>query len=82
MARYKKKLVVVDAIRLKDGNFDEILNFMSLGESAWLDQYQIVYFDEECKADIIEIGDWAIKYQDGKIESLKPEAFEKIYEEE
>jgi hypothetical protein len=89
MSRYKKRPLVVDAIRWTDKNLPEVLDFCGNVEVTYTKEV-IVYcmdghhvYDEKLKIDDghkytrAEKGDYIIKDTDGSFYSLKPKDFEK-----
>ena len=87
--KYRKKPVVVEAIKWKGDNLAEIIRFTGLHESAmkWTwEQYESVVAREGLKIFTLEgtmnadIGDFIIKGVKGEFYPCKPDIFEATYE--
>ena len=90
MAKYRKKPVVIEAIRWRGDNLREIIDFTELHESAnkWTwDEYEAVVQKDGLKIFTLEgplkaaIGDWIIKGVQGEFYPCKPDIFEATYKE-
>lgn len=96
MAKYRKKPVVIEAVRWDGKNLREVIAFTGLHESAlkrfnlqqddnW-DKYEELVEKEGLKIFTLEgplmatIGDWIIKGVAGEVYPCKPDIFEKTYE--
>jgi hypothetical protein len=92
MSKYRKKPLLVDAIRWTDKNFAEVLDFCGKeaveytkeilaycmdGNHVYCENLRI---DGRNKITMAEKGDYIIKDTDGSFYSLKPKDFEKSYE--
>ena len=81
MAQYRKKPVVVEAVRWIGHNKDEITEFMNTGSRLFFvkpPHIQIWTLDGIMTA---TIGDYIIKGVNGEFYPCKPDIFEKTYEE-
>lgn len=81
MAKYRKKPIVVEAIRFTGSNWGEIETFVPVGKYNSDGTFSIVTREGEMKCDI---GDYVIKEpfatDDRKFYPCKPDIFEKTYE--
>lgn len=87
MAKYRKKPVVIDAIRWDGSNVGEVLDFGMTGDTPlWGDDFKI---DEKLKCVEIltregtmraSVGDWIIRGVKGEFYPCKPDIFEQTYE--
>ena len=89
MAKFRKKPVVIDAVRWTGENLEEIINFVGLHPSAkkWTwDEYQQVVKEQGLKIFTLEgrmdanIGDWIIRGVADECYPCKPDIFEQTYE--
>ena len=89
MPKYRKKPVVIEAIRWTGKNLKEIINFTGLHQSAlkWsYDEYKEVVENEGLKIFTLEgsymasTGDFIIKGVQGEFYPCKPDIFEQTYE--
>ena len=90
MPRFRKKPVVIEAIRWTGSNLREIIDFMGLHPSiekwTW-PEYEQVVRDEGLKIFTLEgtysalVGDMIIKGVKGEFYPCKPDIFEATYEE-
>lgn len=80
--KYRKKPVVIDAVRWSGNNLNEILDFMK-------DKQPNYYEDDEKKLLTIQtlegnmiasVGDYIIKGVQGEFYPCKPDIFEQTYE--
>ena len=76
--KYRKKPIVVDAIRFDGENFDEITNFA--GKDSKREGRYIYIFTLEGVMETIK-GDWIIKGTRGEFYPCKPNVFSDVYEE-
>jgi preprotein translocase subunit Sss1 len=89
MAFYRKKPVVIEAVKWDGTNLKEIINFIGLHESAkkwsW-EEYEEVVKIQGLKIFTLEgplvasIGDFIIKGIKGEFYPCKPDIFENTYE--
>ena len=87
--KYRKKPVVIEAIKWDGHNLQEIISFTGLHESArkwsW-DEYKQVVEREGLKIFTLEgshmatVGDFIIKGVKGELYPCKPDIFEATYE--
>jgi hypothetical protein len=77
MAKYRKKPVVIEAIRFT-GNFDEIEKFVG-GDAEFRDGKLVVATLEGAMR--AELGDWIIKGIADEFYPCKPDIFAATYEE-
>lgn len=90
MAKFRKKPVVIEAIRWTGDNLREIIDFTGLHPSAnkwsW-EEYEVVVRDQGLKIFTLEgglmatVGDWIIKGVKAEFYPCKPDIFEATYEE-
>jgi hypothetical protein len=89
VAKYKKKPVVVDAIKWTGDNLKEIISFTGLHPSAlnWTwEEYEKVVAEKGLKIFSLEgphlasVGDFIIKGVQGEFYACKPDIFEATYE--
>jgi len=93
MGKYRKKPVVIDAVRYDSSNFDEICDFMGttpipkhnpdfgIDENGNTNEpYLGVYIKTLEGKMLATIGDWIIKGVNGEFYPCKPDIFEKTYE--
>jgi hypothetical protein len=79
MARFRKKPVVIEAVRWKGDNFDEVI---ALG----LPRPPMVDEDDALRIETLEgtmranVGDWIIRGIKGELYPCKPDIFEATYE--
>lgn len=82
--RYAKKHVVVEAIQWTGCNFDEIQEFVGVGNAHFL-RYMTappeVYIHTPEGAEYASIGDYIIKFTDCEIRTCGAGFFESNYEE-
>ena len=83
MAKYRKKPVVIEAMRLFEPNTPEIISSWcggkicgvgAVGEKRWI---EIATLEGNMRADY---GDWIIKGVKGEFYPCKPDIFEATYE--
>lgn len=89
MAKYRKKPVVVEAVKWTGDNLREVIGFTGLHESAkkwsW-EEYEEVVKEKGLKIFTLEgslmasVGDWIIKGVKGEFYPCKPDIFEATYE--
>jgi hypothetical protein len=82
MAKYRKKPIVIEAMRFTEENKNRVFN--------WVTGAAFADFDEEGKPVLIiftlegdmraSLGDWVIKGVNGEFYPCKPDIFEKTYE--
>ena len=79
--KFRKKPVVIEAIKWTGGNWEEIVSFVNynpcLIERLGTDFLTIKTSEGEMKADL---GDWIIKGIKGEFYPCKPDIFEATYE--
>ena len=75
--RFRKKPVVIEAIRFHHGNFDEVERFVG-GDAEWRSGELIVATLEGAMH--VSEGDWIIKGVEGEFYPCKPSIFEATYE--
>lgn len=84
MAKYRKKPVVVDAIKLTSESVPDVLEFIS-GEHFSLMMVNQVLIDQELTIRTLEgimtasFGDYIIKGVQGEFYPCKPDIFEQTY---
>lgn len=88
--KFRKKPVVIEAVRWDGSNLKEVIEFTGLHESVaqwpWED-YQKLVWEEGLKIFTLEgplmasIGDWIIKGVKGEFYPCKPDIFEATYEQ-
>lgn len=78
MTKFRKKPVVIEAIRWGGDNWDEIEKWCPYGLSC-MNGRDIIIDTLEGKM-IANIGDWIIKGIKGEFYPCKPDIFEKTYE--
>lgn len=88
--KYKKRPVIVEAIKWTGNNLQEVIDFAGRHKSAkdWpMEEFEKVVNEQGLKifslegSMISEIGDFIIKGIKGEIYSCKPDIFKKTYEE-
>lgn len=82
--KYRKKPVVIEAIKWNGKNADEVFSFMgrkmtSFDDDMLSDWSQIIIYTLEGDM-IASVGDYIIKGVDGEFYPCKPDIFEKTYE--
>ena len=87
--KYRKKPVVIEAVRWNGDNLSEVIEFTGLHESAqafsW-SEYELLVKDYGLKIFTLEgmmsadIGDMIIKGVQGEVYPCKPDIFEQTYE--
>lgn len=83
---YRKKPVVIQAIRLTEYSVAECITFLALGGCAFTSDYGDVDFPPRIDIETLEgkmtasIGDWIIKGVNGEFYPCKDEIFEKTYD--
>lgn len=89
MSKYRKKPVVIEAVKWNGDNLKEIIDFTGLHPSAnkWTwEEYEQVVKQDGLKIFTLEgkmnadIGDWIIRGVNGEFYPCKPDIFEKTYE--
>lgn len=92
MKKYRKKPVVIEAIKLSGDNFDEVCNFMETTpimeqneERELLKDYSLpsfsgIYIETLEGSMLANIGDYIIKGVNGEFYPCKPDIFAKTYE--
>lgn len=79
--RFRKKPVVIDAIRFSGTNHDKIQKFMGLGgfvmKSAFVEFVFIDTYEGQMRA---SPGDWIIRGVKGEYYPCKPDIFKETYE--
>jgi hypothetical protein len=88
--KYRKKPVVIEAIKWTGNNLREIIDFTGLHPSAakmpW-EEFEAIVADKGLKLFTLEgdhlasVGDWIIKGVKGEFYPCKPDIFEQTYEE-
>lgn len=88
--KFRKKPVVIDAIRWTGKNWEELLKFIpSVGSDWWLKSGAVGGLAETSQPVILktlegnmqaDIGDWIIKGVKGEFYPCKPDIFEATYE--
>jgi len=88
--KYRKKPVVIDAVKWTGDNLREIIDFSGLHPSAkkwsWEEYEDIVkkeglkIFTLESQAFLCSVGDFIIKGVKGEFYACKPDIFEATYE--
>lgn len=85
--KYRKKPVVIEALKWAGDNIDAVLNFGNTGPNPrWGDDFKV-----NTEANTVEIltlegtmsarpGDWIIRGVNGEFYPCKPDIFEKTYE--
>lgn len=89
MARFRKRPVVVEAVRWEGNNISEVLDFRNTGpEPLWGDDFKINQIDAQVLIVTLEgvmaadRGDWIIRGIKGEFYPCKPDIFEATYEPE
>lgn len=85
MAEYRKKPVVIEAVRFTGDNFDEVAEFVmvrngdqEVSGQGFGDPHIVIYtLEGEMRADP---GDWIIRGVKGEFYPCKPDIFEATYE--
>ncbi len=83
MGKFRKKPVVIEAIKWDGTNFDDVYSFMYLHTDTTISDMpsgNIVIHTLEGDM-IANVGDWIIKGVNGEFYPCKPDIFEKTYEE-
>ena len=81
--RYRKKQIMVDAVRYKHGAFDEMCGWVknALDDGTiGIDEYLKPYINTLEGVMIVSDGDYIIRGIDGEIYPCKPDIFDKTYE--
>jgi len=78
MPKFRKKPVVIEAIRFAHTNFEEIEDFVG-GDAEFRNGELIIATPEG--AMMVRPNDWIIKGVNGEFYPCKPDIFEKTYEE-
>jgi len=85
MPKFRKKPVVIEAIRFTQSNFDEVELFTEGKAHSWSRERRKDGYDH-CIIPTLEgehiatSGDWIIKGVNGEFYPCKPEIFQKTYE--
>lgn len=80
MKKYRKKPVVVEAIRWTGENWEEVSNWVA--ENGFVDYQRGKFVIKNLEGDIVaNIGDYIIKGEAGDFSPCKPDIFEVTYEE-
>lgn len=86
MARYRKKPVLIEAIRWDGENITEIFDFMAPEEPVYMDGFSnaddLIGIDTLEGRMVASKGDWIIKGVKGEFYPCKPEIFEATYEDD
>lgn len=78
--KYRKKLIVVEAIQYTDDNLEDILSFTE-GFAYFVDSIcKLLIKTSEGAAVVAEKGDYIVKDSYGEFYSCEPDIFEEIYE--
>lgn len=80
MPKFRKKLIVVEAIRYDGSNYQEIAGFV--GEKCWVSRRMnapVLIQTREGRMSA-ELGDWVVKGADGEFYPVKEYIFLKTYE--
>jgi hypothetical protein len=81
--KFRKKALIVEAVRWNGANIREMLNFMP---TDYVKEYGSVHHTYEIVIDTLEgqmkadIGDYIIKGVNGEFYPCKPDIFDKTYE--
>lgn len=87
--KFRKKPVIIEAIRYTGNNLREVIDFTGLNESAqkWTwEEYEKVVAEDGLKIFTLEgkmsadIGDWIIRGVKSELYPCKPDIFELTYE--
>ena len=88
MPKFRKKPVVIEAVRWTGDNLAEVIGFAGLHKSVeglrW-EEYEKLVAEEGLKIFTLEgpmmasVGDWIIKGVKGEFYPCKPDIFEKTY---
>jgi len=90
MTKFRKKLVVIDAVQWNGKNFDEVMNFMQDFHGSkfnYENAEELAYKTTQLTIRTLEgimtadKNDWIIKGVMGEFYPCKPDIFEKTYEE-
>jgi hypothetical protein len=80
MAKFRRKIAIIDAVQWAGNNLEEVIVFMDVPEitNDFLDNYLIIpTLEGDMKA---SVGDWIIRGVGGEYYPCKPDKFEKLYE--
>lgn len=91
MGKYRKKPVVIDAVKLTEDNFEEVESFIGVGDDThrhYNNEVDFVKHKNPCGLHIktleglmlASIGDYVIKGVQGEFYPCKPDIFEQTYE--
>ena len=80
MGLYRKKPVVIEAIRWTGANVDEVLGFILTKGEARRGLNNVIYIDTLEGTMAADKGDWVIKGVKGEFYPCKPDIFEATYE--
>lgn len=87
--KYRKKPVVIEAVKWMANNFDEVMNFMQEfhgNKFNYENAEELAYKTKELSIRTLEgtmtasNGDWIIKGVSGEFYPCKPDIFEKTYD--
>ena len=81
--RYIKKTPVVEAVRWTGYNFDEIQDFVGVGNAKFMRETNPpeIYIPIPEGAEYASIGDYIIKFADGEIRTCGADFFKSTYKE-
>ena len=77
--KYRKKPVVVEAVRWTGENREEIIDFCEEND-LWSSDRKVLFIDGIDDIMYARIGDYIIKGVNGEFYPCKPDAFAKTYE--
>jgi hypothetical protein len=81
MPRYRKKPVVIDAIRFTGSNTDEIAELLQWEVVEDGDKYATELIIETLEGNMTaQVGDWVVRGIKGEGYPVKPDIFEATYE--
>ena len=78
MTKFRKKPVVIEALKWEGNNLSEIQAFCKVSNILVWDQIIINTLGGE--ANLVSVGDWIIKGVAGEFYPCKPDIFEATYE--
>lgn len=82
MAQYRKKPVVIEAVRFTDVRDSELVAFVDGAGVLAVEDYEDTHLEIPTKEGVMRasVGDWIIKGVKGEFYPCKPDIFEATYE--
>ena len=81
MGQYRKRPVVIEAIRFVGSNFADVIEFTGYKADFGQDQYHDTIVIETLEGDMeAQAGDWIIRGVKGELYPCKPDVFDLTYE--